>query len=180
MAEIKSTLELVMERTRHLTLTEEDKREQAIVEFRQSLAGLIQKFQEGALTPEHFRTDLRLLQEKSRINDKGIVLDEISRRLDLDRDNTWALDLLAKALDMDAPLIAEVFEAYREALAAMTQSRTEAIKKDLQKTYGISGTAVVPNWEADQGWITEQEHIRDKFKLALAQQIGNLKAVMQG
>jgi len=46
MAEVKSTLELVMERTRHLTLTEDEKREQAVAEFKGSLGGLLQKVQD--------------------------------------------------------------------------------------------------------------------------------------
>ena len=179
MVEIKSTLELVMERTRHLTLTEEEKREQALVEFRESLGGLIQKFQDGALTLEHFKTDLRQLQENSRLTDKGIVLDEISRRLDLDKDSTWALDLLAEAFDMSVQGISETFREYREAIVAMTQSRIGEIKKDLQGNYGISGTAVVPNWAADQDWAAKQQHLRDRFELALAQQISNLKAALQ-
>ena len=54
MAEVKSTLELVMERTRHMTLSEEDKREQALAEFKKSLGGLLQKVQDGVLGPEHF------------------------------------------------------------------------------------------------------------------------------
>ena len=179
MAEIKSTLELVMERTRHLTLTEEEKREQALVEFRKSLGGLIQKFQDGALTLEHFKTDLRLLQKNSCLTDKGIILDEISRRLDLDGDNTWALDLLAEAFEMSVQGIAGIFREYREAIVAMTQGRIGKIKNYLQGIHGISGTAVVPNWAADQDWVAEQQHLHDRFESALAQQVSNLKATLQ-
>ena len=87
MAEIKSALELVMERTRHLRQSEEEKQEQAAAEFRKGISGLVQKFLDGALTPERFREDLRLLQETLQMTDSTAILDEIFERMDLDGTN---------------------------------------------------------------------------------------------
>ncbi len=49
MGEIKSTLDLVMARTKHLTLTDEEKKTQQSVNVKQRLQGLIQKFQDHAI-----------------------------------------------------------------------------------------------------------------------------------
>ena len=46
MGEIKSTLDLVMDKTRHLTLSDEEKQEQKEKEFRKKLKGPAQKFQD--------------------------------------------------------------------------------------------------------------------------------------
>ena len=49
MGEIKSTLDLVMEKTRHLTLSREEKEEQKRVEVNKRLKGLVQKYQDNLL-----------------------------------------------------------------------------------------------------------------------------------
>jgi len=49
MAEIKSTLDLVMEKTRHLTLSDEEKQEQKEKEFNKKLKGPAQKIQDQAI-----------------------------------------------------------------------------------------------------------------------------------
>ena len=45
MAEIKSTLDLVMEKTRNLTLSSEEKQAQKQIEIGNRIKGLVQKFQ---------------------------------------------------------------------------------------------------------------------------------------
>ena len=131
MAEIKSTLELVMERTRNLTQTEEEKREQAVGEFKKSLSGLLQKFLDGALTPDRFREDLHRLQENAQVTDGGIILGEICKRLDFEGDNTWALNLLREAFDINPQGIAAVFAEYQKAVHDLVREKSDEIRKDL-------------------------------------------------
>lgn len=62
MGEIKSTLDLVMDKTRHLTLSDEEKQEQKEKEFKKNLKGPAQKFQDIK-----DRFDKLLVVEKARI-----------------------------------------------------------------------------------------------------------------
>ncbi len=62
MGEIKSTLDLVMDKTRHLTLSDEEKQEQKEKEFKKNLKGPTQKFQDIK-----DRFDKLLVVEKARI-----------------------------------------------------------------------------------------------------------------
>ena len=176
MAEIRSTLELVMERTRNLTQTEEEKREQAAAEFKKSLSGLLQKFLDGALTPSHFREDLRRMQEHARVTDGGIILGEICKRLDFDGDSSWALDLLEEAFDVSPQGIAAVFSGYREALDGLARKKSDEIRKDLAEQRGISGSAVVPNLGVDPEWSVEKQRLHEQFESILTQEINKLKA----
>jgi hypothetical protein len=175
MAEVKSTLELVMERTRHLKLTEEDKREQALAEFKKSLGGLLQKVQDGVLSPEHFKADLRTLQESSHLTDKRIIIEEFTCRLDFDGDNAWALNLLTEAFAVDSEELASVFREYRQAIEAVTQTRTSELKKDLLEQRAICGSAVVPNCAADQEWAARRHRLRERLEPALMRAAAGLK-----
>jgi len=175
MAEIKSTLELVLERTRHLTLTEEEKHEQAVAEFKKSLRGLIQKCQDGAMTPDRFREDLQLLQTTWQVTDRGIVLDEISGRMDLDRDCVWAVNLLVEAFGIDAQGIRAISDEYWKAVDRAGQERIDEIRKDLGEVQGIHGTAVVPNLAADQGWAVVQRRVHKLYKPIWSEELDRLK-----
>jgi hypothetical protein len=175
MAEIKSTLELVMERTRHLTLSDEERREQALAEYKKSLGGLIQRFHDGFLTPNSFRGELLRLQESSQVTDIGIIFDEIGKRLDLDGDNAWALDLLAGAIGAQWEGIAAVLGKYREALEGLAGNRSDEAKRGIEKEWGISGTAVLPNLAADPGWAAEQQRLRERFEGLVDQELSKLK-----
>jgi hypothetical protein len=179
MAEIKSTLELVLERTRHLTLTEEEKREHALAEFKKSLSGLIQRYQDGVLTPDRFREDLQLLQATSQVTDRGFVFDEISRRLDLDSDCAWALNLLAEVLGINSPGITAVSDEYRKAVDRAARDRIDEIRKELEEKERIFGTAVVPNLAADREWAAAQQRIHERFEPIWGQELDKLKRSLQ-
>lgn len=170
MAEVKSTLELVMERTRHLTLTDEDRREQALAEFKKSLSGLLARFQDGTMRLDQFQADLLALQEHLSINDQSMIIGEIAGRLDLDGDHAWALKLLEAAGGMDIQGIRAVLEEYREAVAGMTRSRVDEMRRDLLERHGISGSAVLPHLTAHPGWSAERQLLRERFGRLVVQE----------
>jgi len=178
MAEIKSTLELVMERTRHLKLTEEEKREQATAEFRKGLSGLIQRCRDGALTADRFREDLHRLRVNLQVTDGGIVFDEITKRLNLDGDNAWAINLLAEAFGLDPFGIKAVYDEYRKAVAGAALDRAGEIRKELGEKQGVFGTAVVPNLNADREWAMTQQRLRERFEPILAEELANLRRAL--
>ena len=64
MAEIKSTLDLVMEKTRNLSLSSEERAEQKSKEIRSQIRGLIQKFQDQIISSDRFESDYRILLAK--------------------------------------------------------------------------------------------------------------------
>ena len=170
MAEIKSTLDLVMERTRNLTLSTEEKREQALADLKQNYSGLLLRYTEGGLSREHFRKEFQELREKTGFSDARIFVGEMLERLDLDRDNSPLLTLLAEIHGCDTAGISQVLEAYRSTLAASAQSRHSNIRADIRQRHGISGSAVVPNMDADPKWAAERADLHRQFAARLGRE----------
>ena len=50
MSEVKSTMDIIMEKARNLTVTDEDKKEFAEKEVRGQIKGLFQKYLDGILS----------------------------------------------------------------------------------------------------------------------------------
>ncbi|QTA85333.1 hypothetical protein [Desulfonema magnum] len=175
MGEIKSTLDLVMEKTKHLTLTEKEKTEQKYNEFRKSLKGLVQKFQDKLLNMERFNKELSILQKNYNISEKNSLLNEIFDRLDLDQDNTRLFELLNKICGLDVMKLESVFDNYQDTIRLKSQKKKDEIKENLAKKYFISGGAVVPNVDADGTWLAELQDIRNEFGLLLNQEKSGLK-----
>lgn len=179
MAEIKSTLELVMERTRHLRQSEEERQEQAAAEYRKGISGLVQKFRDGALTPERFREDLRLLQETLHMTDSTAILDEIFERMDLDGDVTWALILIGEGFGINPQGISAVADEYRKAVHSAALKRTDEIGKELREKQGIYGIAVVPHLAGDPEWAMMQRRLHERFEPILGREFDKLKQTLQ-
>jgi hypothetical protein len=178
MAEIKSTLELVMERTRHLRQSEEEKQEQATAEFRKGISGLVQKFLDGTLAPERFRRDLRLLQETLSITDGTAILDEIFKRMDLDGDVSWALILIGEGFGINPQGITTVVGEYRKTVGGAALQRIDEIRKELGEKRGIYGSAIVPHLAADPEWAVTQRLLHERFEPILGREFDQLKQAL--
>jgi hypothetical protein len=148
MVEIKSTLDLVMERTRHLSLSAEEKAQQQREEFQKRLQGLLQQYADDAVSMDELPNRLTALQDEFSVTE-GRVPAAVLGRIDPDQENTRWLDLLVV-------LAPEVIAHLREVLAIYAESRKELLEGSLQnwrqrlaEDYGISGSAVVPNTQKD-------------------------------
>jgi hypothetical protein len=63
MGEIKSTLDLVLEKTKNLTLSSEEKETQKRKEIENRIKGMVQKYQDGILSQNQLKTDYELLKK---------------------------------------------------------------------------------------------------------------------
>ncbi|MDM8550879.1 hypothetical protein QUF72_12400 [Desulfobacterales bacterium HSG2] len=176
MGEIKSTLDIVMERTKHLTLSDEEKQEQKYQEFRKNLNGLIRKFQDKALSLDQLKRALDALQEKHEVADKNVLSGEIAGKLQIDQDNGPFLMLLKEICGLNMTAIESVFDDYQNTIRSATLARLHELKEELAKKYFISGDAVLPNVEADPVWAGAVQSVRDNFGRLLDQE----RAVITG
>jgi len=150
MAKIRSTLDIVMERTKDLTLSEEQKTHMRLEEWSQKARGLIQRFQSGILSVAGFRAELaRGRQECPEL--EQIVKQELIQALNPESDDQALTGGLKDVLGIDpAP--------YIERLQGFSARRAEAYRQASErallglKQRGISGTAVLPNLENDPSW----------------------------
>jgi hypothetical protein len=171
MAEIKSTLDLVMERTRNLTMTEEEKREQALSEFRKSSSGLIQKYLDGLLSMEGFRKELQNLQQTVEDRNNGALCEEIARRLDPDQDNRQLIALLSEVCAVNNGRIESVLNEYAGTLSSVTRERVDHVRTLLRDSCKVAGPALVPNLDADSDWIKEKQALRQEYLEKLNREI---------
>ncbi len=170
MAEIKSTLDLVMERTRHLSMSDRDRQEQAEAEFSAALNRLAQKYLDGEIEIERFQDDFDRIVASPSVSKKRIAAAEIGKRIELSGNNRRLLDLLKSGLRMDISGIETVLREFREAMDTEEKNSIGSMLESLRER-GISGSAVLPNPEADEEGTKRQEEILRKSEEKLKAEI---------
>lgn len=163
MAEIKSTLDLVMERTRNFTLSEEEKRAQADAEFTARVKGMICKYEDGFLTAERFACELSQSMAEFRIADGGAVLGQIARKLDPHRDNAGVFTLLEALAGSLTRKLETLFERYATSVEAI-EAQARGRRLSLLEGRGISGPAVIPDIDGDVECVEETRRARMAFE----------------
>ncbi len=166
MSEIKSTLDLVMERTRNLTLSAEEKEKQRAADIKKQLAGLMQKYQDQVLSrPELIR---QLDELKSRYGQGAgrRMADTILRQIGITLDNASRLSVLSDYFGLDISILETVLTEFERTRQDAHHHRIDQLKSDLADN-GISGSAVVPNIEIDPQWQSEQDRIVNRFQSKL-------------
>ena len=167
MGEIKSTLDLVMERTKHLSLSKEERERQAREEFEKRLGGLIQRFIDGALNLDAFNAQLNELKTETEISDPTGIAREIARRVSLAGENDKLLQLLESVSGIDTGGLRRVLDDYADTLEKESKQWAQEAKTLLATTRQVWGSAVVPNIESSPEWAEEKTRIQKGFAARL-------------
>ena len=145
MGEIKSTLDLVLERTHHLSLSDEEKARQQKADFDKRMQGLLQQYADGILSVDTLQDRAASLRAELGVKDRGVLVAAIVGRIDPDQDNRrWLAltDTTAPALRHSLEnILAEFSHRKRETL----QESENRFREHLASQHGIAGSAVVPN-----------------------------------
>ncbi len=149
MGEIKSTLDLVMERTRHLSLTDEEKKRQRAADFEKRLQGLLQQYADGAETVETFRQRLTDLETETASGGQSVLVAAVARCIDPDGDNARWLELLDQVAPGLRQPLGDALDAHRAKQDALMAAGAQDQLGRLGHDNGISGSAVVPNPQQD-------------------------------
>jgi hypothetical protein len=160
MGEIKSTLDLVMERTRHLTLSDDEKRRQRLEEGGRRMAGLVQQYADSVLTAVQVSDAARKLGVEFGFDASADLIKAAVERIDLDGENGPWLEILRVSgkevlLAGVETLISDYLRASEDLNAAHGEAASLRLLAD-----GIDGTAVSPNPEADPEWREAAERLR--------------------
>ena len=149
MGEIKSTLDLVMERTRHLSLSAEEKEAQRREAFGKRLQGLLQQYADGAMPMDELQDRMTALGKETGVTGNRLSVKAVLDRIDPDQDNDRWLALLEHlAPAIGRPLVA-MLAAYKEDQAVLLQTGQKQLREQLFQDHGIAGAAVVPNPRQD-------------------------------
>jgi hypothetical protein len=165
MAEIKSTLDIIMERTKGLSMTEDEKRAFKEQETAGKIKGLVQKCLDGLIDPSRFQGEVTAL--KNEVRDELMVGrflgEECLDRIELGKDNERLFEMLEKTANADVPALKEKLKEVEKQVRQEEVIRENGLASDLKKR-GVSGSAVIPNIHADPGWSDYLGRMKKSFK----------------
>ena len=170
MSEIKSTLDIVLEKTKHLTLSKDEKQAQKKKEARKRLAGLLQKYQDRILDIDRLKDDLNALKEFYDFIDTRALVREILSRIKLDNDNTLFMTILDDLCPADSDGLKSVLSEYKKTVRLRRDQRSDQIIDNLSRDYHISGSAVVPNLAVDDEWAADLQTINMDYNRLLSRE----------
>ena len=94
MAEIKSTLDIIMEKAKKFSVTEEEKKGFKRQELEGKIKGLFQKTLDGVMGSEKYQVELAALQAKEKDLVDRILKEEVVARIELGANNEVLLKIL--------------------------------------------------------------------------------------
>jgi hypothetical protein len=169
MGEIKSTLDLVMEKTKNLSLSDEERQGQKNKEIGSRIRGLLNKFQDEAISMDRFNSEYQVIKKEYSLMGTGNkhLIKEICDQIELAKDNQALFELLAELKVPDFEMLSSVLLEFQAVSDTAARERRKILKDQLAKTHFISGSAVVPNLDNDNEWRKETEEITVEFKAKL-------------
>jgi hypothetical protein len=168
MAEIKSTLDLVLERTKNLTLTAEEKHALALKEMEGNIRGLVQKFLSGFIDEGVLKKEMQQYAGARQKEAREVMKDILIEQFNPEVENERVLLLLRDVLGVMTDLIAAAVKEFKTQIANEQSKYIEGMRRELAAKQ-ISGSAVVPNLERDEHWVRVKERalagFRDRMRL---------------
>ena len=148
MAEIKSTLDIIMEKAKKFSVTEEDKEGFRRRELEGKIKGLVQKTLDGVLDLERFRVELVALQTREKDLVDQILKEEVVGRIETETKSETLLRMLEYIAGLSSHTVRKTLADYENKGEKQKESRRKALLESLEKK-GISGSAVLPNLDTD-------------------------------
>jgi len=163
MAEIKSTLDIIMEKTKKLTMTEEEKEELRRTELAEKAKGWVQKYMDNLIKQEKLKSELNKEGKDKYSELQEILKNELLERLQPDGDNVKIFQLIKGILDIKKDPFVKIISEFQKEAARERSKRLEYMKKHLTKK-SFFGSAVIPNLGHDTEWNAYYQKIKDDFK----------------
>jgi hypothetical protein len=167
MGEIKSTLDLVLEKTKHLSLAPEERQAQERQTFRRKVKGLIQKYTDQKMKPRRLSQELAALQQAHGIPDPSDVHRAIVDLLRIEDNPRAVLQVLRDQGFTDVAPLETVFHAFDRQVAQLKRERTQQVLEELRQQHGISGSALLPHLAHDTPYQTSIQQLADQFSQEL-------------
>ena len=163
MTEIKSTIDLVLEKTRNLTLSEEEKTRLAQKEMEKKVKGLCNRFLENLIDLNRFKEELEKLKQDGGTNVYSLLKKYLIHTLNMDEEEPHVLSALSEIAGMDTSIIENIQDDYRlekgKAKEIYRNKAFEALRKR-----GVSGPSVTPNLDKTHGWNQFINDLRKKYQ----------------
>jgi hypothetical protein len=167
MAEIKSTMDLIMERTKGLTLSPKEKEEIHREGWSKKAKGWIQKFLDGWLDMDQLKKEL--FEKEAPAGWEKILQAEIIGGLEPEGDNEKRFQLITGLLEMPGEPFLKIMKVFNQKVNKEKTRQSDQLIKQWA-AQGISGPAVIPHLNRDPSW----NHFYEKEKQACKEELENL------
>jgi hypothetical protein len=175
MAEIKSTLDIIMEKARKFSVTEEEKQGFKRQELEGKIKGLVQKTLDGILDSERFQVEVTALQTKEKELVDRILKEEVVARIELGANNEALLKILENIAGPASSAVSKVLAEFEKKAEKERESCRRALVENF-KTKGISGSAVLPNLDADPEWLRSRSEATRQLQDEIKERLKSLPA----
>jgi hypothetical protein len=170
MAEIKSTLDIIMEKTKGLSLSAEEKEALKREETAKKIRVWVRRFLDDEATLEGVRRELKeVLEDKTA---GSLLRAELVAYLHPEGDNGKVFQMMKELLNLRTEPLEEKIAAFLKDLIAMRVVRLKHLEEKLARS-GISGSAVLPNVAGDPEWESFYKASLEKFRAHALNLTGN-------
>lgn len=161
MADIKSTIDIIMERTKNLTMTEEEKEAFHRKDWADKAVGWVQRFLGGKMGVAELKTELVAGEQKFAAL-RDILKAELITHIQLGGDNKRMFYALEEVLGISTDPLFEMIQMYQDDMDAKKARYVEHLREVLEKR-GIRGSSVIPNMACDEGWMAFEQQLNTDF-----------------
>ncbi len=177
MAEIKSAVELAMERTKGLGLSHEEKEKLKEEEIQSKAHSLVNRYLKVDFHLREVERELAKFDSVQRQHLEKLFIEYLSQVMDLDRNN----DLVFQGIEFFREGSKSSIQEMRDLIQRFQEKRGKEyskVQEDLLtklERQGISGSAVQPKVEGSPEW----EKTLDKFKPAFQEELNKLRMAIE-
>ena len=163
MAEIRSTLDIIMEKAKNLTVTDEDKKDFVEKEVQGRVKGLFQKYLDGILSTQQLKAEMASFDEERRPVAKKELRAMCLTAMTVAGDNQPLFEILDQLLGCHIKPVLDLIDEFREQRKKEHNKRTKGQIQTLEAR-GVSGSAVIPNLKANPSWRSYLSDMADQFQ----------------
>jgi hypothetical protein len=166
MGEIKSTLDLIMERTKNLSMSPEEKEEMKRQEWLKKARGWIQKFLDDQVDLPKLK--MELVEKDPPDGWKTLLRQELIEGLDPQGDNQKRWHLMNRLLTISLEPFLNVLSSFNHKVNESRKAQESLFLNELS-SQGLTGSAVIPNLDSHPSWKAflnqESQSCRDRWRV---------------
>lgn len=173
MTEIKSTIDLIMERTKNLTMTAAEKKELRHRELTEKATGWVVRYLDGVLGLEALQEEMK--QEDEEVETLKMILETaVLEMLDPEQDQERMFRLLTEVLHVEEPSLAGALADYRKRKENLLGKEAARFLAELEES-GIGGSALNVNPNRAKGNQKAGAALKDEYRQQIARVMNGLR-----
>lgn len=174
MGEIKSSLELALERTKGLKISEKEREEIKRKEIMQKAEAFAHRYQEGSMSIHEIQKEMERMEKKRAKEIEEYLVNQWMKNLSLNFEDEKLIDgigeLRSRSMDEIRKEFRNLLTSYQEEKEKARQKIRTIILEGL-KEEGFEGSAIEPRIESSPLWQEESSRIDQSYQ----EQLGKLK-----